>query len=226
MTVSKRVGRTVGLLLCLQMIGFIVPFVLLLPLTGGVETYLANAGAASFQTKLAVALLVANCALTIGIAITAFRVFREHNESMSLWLIAASIIMLVLQVADNVHVLSMLSFSEQYSASASSDAQVRMLAAALATTRQWAHISELFAIDAWILLFYSVVYRFALVPRTIAVFGLVTVALHFMGIPLREYLGYSPIAVMGMPMAVSHITIGIWLMVGGFRAAAHEQVIR
>ena len=70
---------------------------------------------------------------------------------------------------------------------------------------------------SWIFLFYSVLLRFALVPRAVAVFGLATVLLHFIGIPLRGFAGYvGHRAVTGMPMALSHITLAAWLIAKGF----------
>jgi len=111
---AKSTGRVIGILLFLQLAGLIVPFVLLHPLTTGPQNYLANAVGSSFQIKVAVFLLFANCALTIGITIAAFRVFRQYSEAMALWLLAVSVIMFLLQAVDNVHVLSMLSLSQQY----------------------------------------------------------------------------------------------------------------
>jgi protein-S-isoprenylcysteine O-methyltransferase Ste14 len=67
------------------------------------------------------------------------------------------------------------------------------------------------------------------VPRALAAFGLITVLLHFTGIPLPGFWGYSIVTLMGVPMAFSHIALAIWLMVKGFderhrplSAAAHE----
>ena len=94
---AKSTGRIIGMLLFLQLAGLIVPFVLLLPLTTGPQHYLANAAGISFQIKTAVLLLFANCALTIGITIAGFRVFRQYSEELPLWLLAASVIMFVLR---------------------------------------------------------------------------------------------------------------------------------
>src|SRR5262245_48577424 len=188
---AKSRGRMIGMLLFLQLAGLIVPFVLLQPLTTGPQNYLANAVRSSFQIKLAVFLLLANCALTIGITIAAFRVFRQYNEAMTLWLLAVSVIMFVLQAVDNVHVLSMLSLSQQYAQARGPDELFQTLAAVVGSTRRWAHFTELLVIDCWIFLLYSTLYRFALVPRALAAFGLITVMLHFIGIPLRGFLGYS-----------------------------------
>lgn len=229
MRTTKSVGRLIGMLLLIQLAGLIVPFVLLRPLTTGPRDFLANAAGISFQIKLAVFLLFANCALTIGIAITAFRVFRQYSEAMALWLLTMSVIMFLLQAIDNVHVLSMLSLSQQYAQAGGPIELFQTLAAVVGSTRRWAHYSELLVIDAWIFLLYSVLYRFRLVPRALAAFGLITVMLHFTGIPLPGFVGYSIVTLMGVPMAFSHIALAIWLMIKGFeerpqrlRADAHE----
>lgn len=213
---AKGTGRIIGMLLVFQLAGLIVPFVLLLPLTTGPQNYLAHAVESSFQIKLAVFLLFANCALTIGITIAAFGVFRQYSEAMALWLLAGSVIMFLLQAVDNVHVLSMLSLSQQYAEARGPDELFQALAAVVGSTRRWAHFTELLAIDCWIFLLYSVLYRFALVPRALGAFGLITVMLHFTGIPLRGFLGYSLVTLMGVPMAFSHMTLALWLLAKGF----------
>jgi hypothetical protein len=213
---AKSTGRIIGMLLFVQLAGLIVPFVLLHPLTTGTQNYLANAAGASFQIKVAVFLLFANCALTIGIAIAAFQVFRQYSETMALWLLATSVIMFLLLAVDNVHVLSMLSLSQQYAQAGGPAELFQTLAAAVGSTRRWAHFTELLVIDCWIFLLYSVLCRFRLVPRALAVFGLITVMLHFTGIPLPGFLGYSIVTLMGVPMALSHITLAIWLLTRGF----------
>src|SRR6266508_5036191 len=221
---AKSVGRTIGMLLVVQLSGLIVPFVLLLPLTRGPRDFLANAVGASLQIKLAVFLLFANCALTIGIAIAAWPVFRQYSEAMALWLLAAGVIMFSLQAVDNAHMLSMMSLSQQYAQAGGPDELFQTLAAVVGSTRRWVHFTELLVIDCWIFLLYSVLYRFALVPRALAAFGLLTVMLHFTGIPLRGFLGYSLVTLLGVPMAFSHIALALWLMARGFKERLPRQV--
>jgi hypothetical protein len=86
---------------------------LLCLLTTGPRDFLANAAGISFQIKVAVFLLFANCALTIGIAIAALPVFRQYSDAMALLLVAVGVIMFSLQAVDNVNVLSTLSLSQQ-----------------------------------------------------------------------------------------------------------------
>ena len=224
MRTEKSTGRIIGLLLFVQLAGLIVPFVLLHPLTTGPRNYLANAAGYSFQLKVAVFLLFANCALTIGISIAAFRIFRQYSEAMALWLVAVSVIMFLMQAVDNVHILSMLSLSQQYAQAGGPDELFQTLAAVVGSTRRWAHYTELLVIDAWIFLLYSFLYRFALVPRALAAFGLITVLLHFTGIPLPGFIGYSIVTLMGVPMALSHIALALWLLIKGFKE--HDRPLR
>jgi hypothetical protein len=205
------------MLLLLQLAGLIVPFVLLLPLTtGDPQDYLVNAAGASTQIRVAVFLLFANCALTVGISIAAFGVFRRKGEALALSLLAMSVIMFVLQAVDNAHVLSMLSLSQRYAGEGGPEELFRTLATVVGSTRRWVHLTELLAIDAWIFLLYAMLYRHAAVPRPLAAFGLVTVLLHCTGIPLRGFFGYGPVTLMGASIAVSHVVLAIWLMIRGF----------
>jgi hypothetical protein len=220
---AKSVGRFIGILLVLQLSGLIVPFVLLHPLTTGPRDFLANAAGASLQIRVAVFFLFANCALTIGITVVAWPVFRQHSEAMALWLLAASVIMFALQAVDNVHILSMLSLSQQYAQAGGPNELFQTLAAMVGSTRRWVHFTELLVIDSWIFLLYSVLYRFALVPRALAAFGLLTVMLHFTGIPLPAFLGYSIVTLMGVTMGLSHLALALWLMVRGFEERIPSQ---
>jgi hypothetical protein len=221
---AKSTGRLIGMLLFVQLAGLIVPFVLLHPLTRGSREFLANAAGASLQIRVAVFLLFANCALTIGIAVAAWPVFRQYSEAMALWLVAVSVIMFSLQAVDNAHVLSMLSLSQQYAQAGGPDELFQTLAAAVGSARRWAHFTELLVIDCWIFLLYSVLYRFALVPRALAAFGLITVMLHFTGIPLPGFLGYSIVTLMGVPMGLSHLALALWMMAKGFEERLPSQV--
>lgn len=213
---AKSTGRIIGMLVLVQLAGLIVPFILLRPITVPPGFLLTAAGISS-QIRVAVFLLFANCALTIGIAIAARPVFRQYGEAMALWLVALSVIMFSLQAVDNANILSMMSLSQEYTKAGVSHADLfQALGVAVGSTRRWTHFTELLAIDCWIFLVYSVLYRSALVPRALAGFGLITVMLHFTGITLRGFLGYSLVTLMGVPMGLSHMALALWLMARGF----------
>jgi hypothetical protein len=206
----------IGILLLVQLAGLIVPFILLHPLIRP-PGFLENAAGSSFQIKMAVFLLFANGALTIGIAIAALPVFSQYRYRMALWLLALSVIWFSLQAVDNAHVLSMLSLSQEYAKAGAANADLfQGLGAVVGAARKWAHYTELLVIDGWMFVFYSLLWRSALAPRALTAFGLITVTLHTTGITLPLFLGYRSVMLMGVPLAVSHVAVALWLIVRGF----------
>jgi hypothetical protein len=163
MTSAKRVGRTVGVLLLLQLVGIIIPFVLLHPLAS--SDYVRTVAGYSFQIKAAVLIFFVSCALTIGISITAWKVFRLYSEPMAMWLIVLSVICFMLQSVDNVHIMSMLSLSQQYGAGGASEEIFNALAAVVRSTRRWAHYPWLLGFDFWLATLFVILLRFGLIPR-------------------------------------------------------------
>ena len=217
MSSTERLGRIVGALLLVQLAGLIVPFILLLPIARGSREYLANAAGVNGQVKLAVVLLLLNCALTVGISLAVYPLVRKYGERLALLLVAASVVMLTLQAVDCAHILAMLALSQQFAQAGGSGELFQAMAAMLYATRKWSHYAELLAIDCWIFVFYCVLYRFRLVPRVLSVFGIVTVLLHFAGVTLAGFVGYPMLTPLGASMALSHVAVAGWLMVMGFR---------
>ena len=214
---AKSTGRIIGALLVLQLAGLMAPFILLHPLLAP-PGWLENAAAVSLQVKVAVFLFFANCALTIGIAVGAFQIFRRYSYTMGLWLMALSIIMFVAQAVDNVYLLSMVSLSQEYARTGTSHPEFfQTLAISVGAMRKWAHYTELLVIDGWMFMFYGLLWRCAIVPRALAAFGLLTVGLHATGITIPLWLSYQSVTLMGVPLAFSHIALALWLMVKGFR---------
>lgn len=225
---AKSMGRIIGILLFVQLVGLSLPFILLMPAT--TSAFLENAAGASLQIKVAVFLLFANGALTIGITVAAFQVFRESGYKMALGFLALSVIWFSMQAVDNAHILSMLSLSQQYARGGPSNAELFGALGALArSTRRWVHYTELLVIDTWFFVFYGLLFRLSLVPRTLAGFGLMMVVVHTTAITLPIFLGYSSVPALGFSLALSHLALGTWLVVKGFgerrlgpRAKAHE----
>ena len=212
---AKIIGRVIGLLWLVQLALIIVAFVLVLPLTGSPAEVLAHAAEKSFQIKAGVLLLFSNCALTIAFSFAASYIFRQYSDTLALLLVVVSVIMFSLQVVDNAHLLSMLSLSQQYT-QAGGSGELLPAMAAVAATRRWTHYSELLAIEAWNLTLYLLLFRFALVPRALAAFGLITVLLHITGTTLPLFLGYGPVTLLAATLGLSHLSVALWLMIKGF----------
>src|SRR5438067_741074 len=109
---SRRAARTIGILLVVQMAGFIAPFIMLHPLLP--SRFLLQAAGAADQIKLATFLLLANCGITIAISIAAWPAFQRYSSAMALLIVGASVIMFSLQAVDNAQIMSMVSLSQEY----------------------------------------------------------------------------------------------------------------
>ncbi len=219
---SQSTGRTVGVLLLLQLAAaLMVPFILLRPLTVGSPGFLTTAAENSFQIRSAVLLFFAGGALTISLGVTAFPVLRRHSNAWALWFLVICAVSFTLDAVHNATVMSMLSLSQQYVEGGAADLEpYKVVGAAVASARRWAHYSQLVAIGGWIFVFYSALFRFALIPRALAALGLVGILLQFIGVTLLMYLGYSTVGQMAMPLLPIQITTAVWLMVKGFKELA------
>src|SRR5215469_5170397 len=88
---GNRIGRTVGVLLFLHLAaGLTVPFILLNPVIAS-PGFLAKASGSPNQVRTAVLLLFVGSAIAIGIASTAWSVFRQYSSAMALWLVGLAI---------------------------------------------------------------------------------------------------------------------------------------
>ncbi len=219
---AKSTGRTLGVLLLLQLAAaLMVPFILLRPLTVGSPGFLTAAAENSFQIRSAVLLFFVGSALTVSLGVTALPVLRRYGSGWAHWFLVICAISFTLDAVHNATVMAMLSLSEQYVGEGAADPGVYwVVGAAVASARRWAHYSQLVAIGGWIFVFYASLFRFALIPRALAALGLVGIVLQFIGVTLLMYLGYSTVGWMAMPLLPIQITTAVWLMVKGFREPA------
>lgn len=201
-----------GLLLVIQLAGLIVPFVLLLPLG---RDFLTTAAPAAWPIRVAVLWLFVNGGVTIGLSLLVARVLGRGAATASLWLVSAGVIMCVLQAVDNALVLSMLAVSDRFVNAVPPHDVLHVAGDVLRTIRQWTHTIAILAIDVWIASLYALLHARKTVSRAVTAFGLVTVVLHFVGIPLRSVLGYAPLGTLGMPMALGHLALAAWLLARG-----------
>jgi hypothetical protein len=223
MTSEKSAGRTVGVLLLLHLAaGLIVPFILLHPLVSP-PGFLASAATIPNQVRAAVMLLFVGSALTIGASCAALRTFRQYSSAAAYWLLALAIASFALQAADNAHLLSMLSLSQAYAEAGSSSTQLfQTVEVVLGALRKWSHYSFLLVVGCWIFLLYSFLYRFRVVPRVLAAFGLLGAVGQIAGVTLRGLWGYPPETRLAMPLAPAYAALAVWLIVKGFAGRQHS----
>jgi hypothetical protein len=217
MEAERTVGRRLGVLLLVHLpVGLLAPYILLLPATMP-PGFLANAAGSAPQLRAAVLLMFAGSALALGASIVALPVFRRYSQATAFWLVSLAAVNFSLQAADSGAILSMLSVSQQYAdAGAADGALYQAAAAAVGSTRKWAHYTHLLVLGSWLFVLHGVLLRFALVPRLLAAVGLVATASQITGVTMRGILGYPVVGPMAMPLAATYLALALWLTVKGF----------
>ena len=220
METRSRAGRIIGSLILVQIVsGILVNFVLAAPLFGE-PGFLVNAAAHSTQISLSVLIGAAVGLLSIGIAVTGFPVFRQHSLTLALFYIALAAASFALTVVENMNVMSMLSLSESYAkAGVAQHDLYQGLRIVVASARNWAHFIGLIVSGITLLVLYTTLLRFALVPRVLAAFGLVAVMLQLIAVSMPLF-GRDVIFPMLMPLGICQIVLAGWLITKGFRAGA------
>jgi hypothetical protein len=215
MSVARSAGRTIGVLILAQMVGAaLVNFALLEPVFAA-PGFLVNAASHSQQMGLAALLGLATGALSVGVAITAFPVFRCYSPAMALWLVALAVVGLSLTAVESISVMSLLSLSEAYGKGGAADRDLfQALRVVVASSRNWTHYIGLTVAGSTLLVLYGVLYRFALIPRALAGFGLAAVVLQLVTVALPLF-GHDIVFPMLLPLGLAQLFLALWLVARG-----------
>jgi hypothetical protein len=226
MEAARRAGRIIGALIIIQMVvGGLVNFTLEAPVFGA-PGFLVNAAPHSQQLGLAALLGVATEALWVGIAIAAFAIFGQRSQTMALWFIALAVVIMAVAVVENAALMSMVSLSEAYTkASAAERELIQMVKIVVASARNWAHYMARILDGGAIFVFYLTLYRFALVPRALAGFGLAAVTLMVTAVAMPLF-GHDVVFQMLAPLGLSQLILAVWLITKGFRPQLSTAQIR
>jgi hypothetical protein len=221
MTSAKRAGQGVGMLLVVQLVtGLILPYVLLQPVQAN---FLDAAAGKAGLVRLCVLMLFVGAAVPVGMAVATWPHVRARSQGLGMWLLGLAVMNFTLQLLENTHWLSMLTVSQAYAAATPADAALfQPLAIVVRAAWKWTHYSHILVAVGWLFVLYWVLLRCAMVPRVLAILGIVTCLSQFIGITLPAFGGYSmPMQTLfGMPLGVATLMLALWLMAKGFNAAS------
>ncbi len=185
MSTASAAGRIVGVLILAQMIGGVLVNFVLTAQRFGSRGFLVNAAPHSPQIAVSVLLGLALGALSIGIAITAFPVFRQYTHSLSLWFVVLAAVSLATAAIEQINVVSKLFLSDAYTkANAAEREPFQALRIVVSSARNAWHYISLLMGGSTLLVLYTVLLRFALVPRLLAGFGLLAVLLQLVAVAM------------------------------------------
>ena len=212
----RRTGRTIGALLLVQIVvAPLVNFVLLGPVFAA-PGFLENAAGHWLQVSLGALLGLAMGAISLGIAIAAFPVFRRLNRTLALWFLALAAVSISLTAVESTTVMSLLSLSQAYAKADSADGELfQGLRVVVASARNWAHYIGLIVAGSMVFVMYAVLCRFTLVPRALAAFGMAAALLQIVAVTMPLF-GHRIVFLMLLPLGLSHLALAAWLVAKGF----------
>jgi hypothetical protein len=213
---ERRAGRIVGALVIVQMGGSaLVNFGLESPLFGS-PGFLVSAAPHSLEIGIAVCLALLLGIATIGVAVTAYPIFKGHSRALALWLLALSAGGFGAAILENVNVMSMVSLSNAYATAGEADRGFYLALKVLAASdRNWAHFIDHLVSGVILLVFYFTAFRFRLIPRLLGGFGLIAVALQLCTISRPLFGGEVDFRLLA-PLGLCQLALALWLLVKGF----------
>jgi hypothetical protein len=217
MVLAKGSARAVAVLLLVQMAAsYAVNFVLLDPVTSAPGGLLVNAAASPLRVGASALAGVGLGIVSVAIAITVWPVLYRYSSRLALWMVALALIGFSLLALQQVGILSVLSLSEALNTAPDAANGVYRTVALLARSiRNWAHFTQLMIGGGMYLVFFVALFRFRLVPRALAGFGLVAVILQIAGVS-TPFFGRDVVFPLLAPLGVALLLLAIWLIVRGF----------
>jgi Domain of unknown function (DUF4386) len=225
MTSAKTVGRTMGVLLLVQaVLGSTVNFGLLSSITGP-PGFLINAAASPTRMSLAALLLIAAGFVSIALSTNAWPVIRQYSPRAALAWVALSGAGLALAAVEAGTIMSMLSISQEYTNSTGPETrQFEIAGTVVRYARYWAHYTNLLIGSGTLLLVYTTLFRFSLVPRILAGVGAAAVLLQMTTLTM-PFFGNRINFYLLAPMGLCHLALAIWLLAKGFREEVDAEPV-
>lgn len=217
---SKIISRIIGICLLLQIAGGIVfNFVLMAPVFEG-PGFLVNAAAHPANFGLSVLLGVANSLLSILVGVLIWPFFRHHSVAVAIAYVTLLAVNFAVHMFENISLMNLLSLSQAYvKASLVERGNLEALRVALTAMRNWSHYLNLIIAGCAMLVFYGSLYRFQLIPRILAGFGLLAVFSQLIAVSMPLF-GEKIVFGLLAPIGLSQIILAFYLIFIGLKADA------
>jgi Domain of unknown function (DUF4386) len=221
MTSTRRSAVLAGVFFIVAAVAAIVGLALYDPVLGDSRLIAGGTGddtqvlfGALFEVLLAISV--------IGTAVTLYPIVRRQSEGIALGYVAGRVSEAVIIAVGIISVLSVVTLGQE---SAGDAASLVAVGDALVAIHDWTFLlGPGFAIGVNTLLLAYLMYRSGLVPRPIAVIGLVGGPVVFASSIAVLFGAYEQIstwgALGGLPVFAWEMSLAVWLIAKGFRPAA------
>lgn len=230
MNTAKQVGRVIGLTLVVQILVSAPVYArLLVPATNA--DYLTGAAGAAMQIRIGLLLMFVLGAQSVVAAVVALPLFRQHSERMAFAYLALSAVALATLAMESMATRNLLTVSLEVAKQGEVTETLRTLGAVGRTNRATAHFTNLVFAHATLCFLFLILFRFSLVPRALAGFGVAATLLSTTAVAM-PLLGYRFSFTLLQPVAVASVALALWLLIRGLAdrpspaAMAHPELAR
>ena len=188
--------------------------------------YIVTASGGDVQVLLGACCEVILAIAVIGTAVTLFPVVKRQNEGVALGYVAGRIVEAVVIVAGIISLLSVVTLRRDFAGAAGANAaSLVALGKALVAVHDWTFLfGPGLAIGVNTLMLAYLMYRSGLVPRLIAVLGLIGGPVVFASSTAALFGLYPQVSVWGsiaaIPVFAWEMSLAVWLIVKGFKPSA------
>jgi hypothetical protein len=219
---ARTTARTVGILFIASYIGVAVGAVLMAPALDS-DTSLTTIHDEKAQLVIGTLFEFINDAAVIGIAVLLYPFLKRAGEGLALWYVGMRILEGGMFMIASAAVLSQLGLSDRAVDATSSDAsRLEDLRSLSIDQNAGVGIMATVAFLAGAILLYTLLYRSRLVPRFIAVWGLVAVAcviaVNILAPDVTQ--ASSAVLLLVVPMIANEFFLAIWFIAKGFTLEA------
>ena len=220
MNAYRTTARVVGILYVAGLVVGIGAFALFQPILGGPDR-LSAVSASSMLLAIGAALWLMPAAGDAAHGILMFPILKQqHSERIAIGYLGFRIVNAVFIAVMVLFILLQIPLASEYLRAGSPDtANLQALSTVFVEGRLYAYNLGMGAVGIASLLLCYVFYKAKLVPRLVAVWGLIGYAILLCGSVL-EVLGFALLDIHAIPGGLWELFIGVWLIVKGFNPSA------
>jgi len=214
----RTTARAVGVLFLAAIVAYLVGNGLIQSILGAPD-HLSTVPANSTQVAVGAMLMLMNSAVVAAIGVMMLPVLKRHNEGIAIGYFGSRIVESVVLAVGVVFLLLQIPLGREYlKAGVADTSYLQALSTLSIQANLYAYQIGMIAVGLGGVMLCYLFYRAKLVPRLVAVWGLVGYALLLCGAAL-EVLGVSAGLTLSIPGGLWEMFIGVWLIAKGFSSS-------
>jgi Domain of unknown function (DUF4386) len=190
------------------------------------SNYLTRLSTSASRISWGALLELVGAGASLGIAVAIYPVVKSRSSALALGSVVFRTIEAVMYGLAVVGLLSVLALSRSYpQASPTNQVSIQAAADGLLAVREQAGLASVLAFSVGGFMYYFVFYRARLIPRWLAGWGIIALAL-LVGAWSAALFNHRPIidyTVLALPIGLQEMVLAIWLIVKGFEPAEHKR---